>query len=79
MKTENPNQEKKSQEKKSEDAGFSLPFGDPKEMVEMMKQCCPGEEGFSACCSRMKKMMGAGKKEEEPRKTGEPPTGGEKA
>ena len=71
------NTEKTDQEKKSGETGFSFPFGDPKEMMEMMKQCCSGGAGMSACCSKMKEMMGmmkmTGQEEnkEEAKKSGE--------
>jgi hypothetical protein len=26
-------------------------------MAEMMKSCCPGEDGMADCCSMVKKMM----------------------
>ncbi len=40
----------------------SIPFcGDFRKMAEMMKTCCPGNDGAIDCCSMMRKMMGKGK------------------
>jgi hypothetical protein len=52
MKTKNTNNEKMTQE-----ANFLFPCGNFQKMAEMMKKCCPSEDGNFDCCSIMRKMM----------------------
>ncbi len=61
MKTKKTSNEKKEFEKAN-------PFshcGDFQKMAEMMKNCCPNEDGALDCCSFASRMMGQGKKAQE--------------
>ncbi len=51
MKTKKANQHKKTNQ-----AGFSFPWGDPQKMAEVMGSCCRGEAAID-CCSMMRSMM----------------------
>jgi hypothetical protein len=70
---------KTNNEKKSQEADFLFPCKDFQKMAEMMKNCCPGEDGVIDCCSMMRRMMdpGKGAGAKETKETQKPPKGGE--
>jgi hypothetical protein len=71
---------KKANNKKNSQKSNPLPHcGDFQKMAEMMKSCCPSEDGAISCWSVMKRMMGQGKGAEakETKETQKRPKGGE--
>ncbi len=51
------NKEKTDKEKRSKEAEFNFPFGDFKNISEMMSKCCERKEVAFNCCSMMEGMM----------------------
>ena len=60
-------QETSKEEKKSQEAGPLSPCGGFQKMAEMMKSCCPTEDGILDCCSLASRMMGHSKEAQETR------------
>ncbi len=56
--------QKASNEKKESQKPLP-PCGDFQKVAEMMKSCCPTEDGTLDCCSFASRIMGHGKKAEE--------------
>lgn len=54
-----------NEEKKSQKAGPLSPCGGFQKMAEMMKSCCPTEDGILDCCSLASRMMGHAKEPQE--------------
>ncbi len=50
------NKEKTGKEKRSKETEFNFPFGDFKNISEMMSNCCGGKVAFD-CCSMMESIM----------------------
>jgi hypothetical protein len=57
--------EKKGKGRRSTEAAFNFPFGEFKNISEMMNKCCGGKEVAFDCCSMMEGIMkGKGHKTE---------------
>ncbi len=58
-------QETSNEEKKSQKEGPLSSCGGFQKMAEMMKSCCPTEDGILDCCSLAARMMRHGKQAHE--------------
>ena len=64
------NKEKTGKEKRFKETEFNFPFGNFKNISEMMSKCCGGKEVAFNCCSMMEDMMkGKSSKSEEENKS----------